>query len=91
MDVDKRVTPARLDLAAAHLEGKVTAATIRRRARGASCARCRRSACRRPTDTAGLQTQLLFGEGFTIYEEKHGWVWGQAALDGYVNGQGRSL
>src|SRR5262249_52460874 len=26
----------------------------------------------------------LFGEGFTVYEEKNGWVWGQAKLDSYV-------
>ncbi len=38
----------------------------------------------RPDSNAALETELLFGEGFTIYEEKHGWVWGQAAFDGYV-------
>ena len=83
MDFDKRVTPARLDLAAAHLEGKVTAkrfvegrvAQINRGVVGLRAA---------PTDTAGLRTQLLFGEHFTIYEDKHGWVWGQAEADGYV-------
>ncbi|HEY4263932.1 MAG TPA: hypothetical protein VGM72_01325, partial [Micropepsaceae bacterium] len=83
MDFDKRVTPARLDLAAAHLEGKVTAAKfvegrtgqVTRGVTGLQAA---------PTETAGLRTQLLFGEEFTVYEEKHGWVWGQAALDGYV-------
>jgi cell wall-associated NlpC family hydrolase len=83
VDLDKRVTPARLDLAAAHLEGQVSAkrfvegraAQVNRGVVGLHAA---------PTDTSGLRTQLLFGEHFTIYEDKHGWVWGQAALDGYV-------
>lgn len=37
-----------------------------------------------PSDRAGLSTQLLFGEGFTIYETRDGWAWGQAEVDGYV-------
>ena len=37
-----------------------------------------------PSEDSGLQTQLLYGESFTIYEEKNGWVWGQAGLDSYV-------
>ena len=37
-----------------------------------------------PVDTAPLHTQLLFGENFTVYEEKNGWVWGQSSLDSYV-------
>ena len=37
-----------------------------------------------PVADSGLETQLLFGESFTIYEERNGWVWGQAALDSYV-------
>jgi cell wall-associated NlpC family hydrolase len=83
VDFDKRVTPARLDLAAAHLEGKVTAAKFVE-GRAAQVARGVVGLHGAPTETAGLRTQLLFGEEFTIYEDKHGWVWGQAALDGYV-------
>lgn len=83
MDFDKRVTPARPDLAAAHLEGQVSAkrfvegrvGQVSRGVAGLHAA---------PTETSGLRTQLLFGEAFTIYEEKHGWVWGQSALDNYV-------
>ena len=37
-----------------------------------------------PSQDAGLQTQLMFGEHFTIYEDVDGWVWGQASLEGYV-------
>jgi hypothetical protein len=83
VDIDKRVTPARQDLAAAHLEGKVIAKRfVEGRAVQVSHGVVGLHAA--PTDTAGLRTQLLFGEHFTIYEDKHGWVWGQAALDGYV-------
>ena len=83
MDFDKRVTPARLDLAAAHLEGKVSAQRFVE-GRAAQVARGVVGLHAAPTDGAGLRTQLLFGEGFTIYEDKHGWVWGQAVLDDYV-------
>jgi cell wall-associated NlpC family hydrolase len=37
-----------------------------------------------PSQDAGLHTQLLFGEHFTVYEDKDGWFWGQAVLDDYV-------
>jgi cell wall-associated NlpC family hydrolase len=83
VDFDKRVTPARLDLAAAHLEGKVIAKRFVE-GRAAQVSRGVVGLYAAPTDTSGLRTQLLFGEHFTIYEDKHGWVWGQAALDGYV-------
>jgi cell wall-associated NlpC family hydrolase len=33
---------------------------------------------------ARLETELLLGEGFTVYDEGGGWAWGQAAGDGYV-------
>jgi cell wall-associated NlpC family hydrolase len=83
VDLDKRVTAARLDLAAAHLEGKVIAKRFVE-GRPAQVARGVMGLHAAPTETAGLRTQLLFGEGFTIYEDKHGWVWGQATLDNYV-------
>ncbi|HEX3486716.1 MAG TPA: C40 family peptidase [Micropepsaceae bacterium] len=83
MDFDKRVTPARLDLAAAHLEGKIHAAKFVE-GRTAQLTRGVAGLYGAPIDSSGLRTQLLFGESFTIYEDKLGWVWGQAALDGYV-------
>jgi cell wall-associated NlpC family hydrolase len=83
VDFDKRITPARLDLAAAHLEGKVIAKHFVE-GRVAQVARGVIGLYAAPTDTGGLRTQLLFGEDFTLYEDKHGWVWGQAAQDGYV-------
>jgi cell wall-associated NlpC family hydrolase len=37
-----------------------------------------------PDDAAGQTSQLLWGEGFTVYEEAAGWAWGQNQTDGYV-------
>ena len=37
-----------------------------------------------PSSEATLETELLFGETFAVYELKGGWVWGQAALDSHV-------
>lgn len=80
---DKRLTPARADLAAAHLKGKVKAGAyaeprIMRVARGVI------GLYANPDEHAGQQTQLLWGEKFKTYEKKNGWVWGQAELDDYV-------
>jgi len=80
---DTRVTPARPDLAAAFLKGKVAAeryaeGRVMQAARGVVELRAA------PSQNAGLHTQLLFGEHFTVFENKGGWLWGQAALDGYV-------
>jgi len=80
---DARVTPARADLAAAFLKGKVAAekfvdGDVMQIACGVVDLRAA------PSYDAGLHTQLLFGEQFTVYEDKGGWVWGQAALDDYV-------
>lgn len=80
---DRRLTPARADLAAAHLKGSVDAAAfVEGRAmvgrHGKTWIR------RRPAADAPVETELLFGETFTVYELKDGFAWGQAALDGYV-------
>ena len=80
---DTRITPARPDLAAASLKGKVAAerfvdGRVAQIARGIVDLRAG------PSQDSGLHTQLLFGEQFTVYEDKDGWVWGQATLDGYV-------
>ena len=37
-----------------------------------------------PSDDAAQDSELLFGEIFTVYERKDGWAWGQAASDHYV-------
>ena len=39
---------------------------------------------RSPRPDASLDTQLLYGESVTVYEDDDGWGWVQAARDGYV-------
>ena len=82
-EFDKRLTPARSDLAASHLKGKIAAAAYAE-GRSLQVSRGAIGLYANPVEHAGQQTQLLFGESFTAYEEKDGWVWGQADLDGYV-------
>ncbi len=81
---DPRTTPARADLAARFLEGKIAAS---RYAEGEICdvidalAPVRRD----PTPDAPLLTEALRGEHVTIYErDGEGWAWGQLESDGYV-------
>ena len=80
---DKRLTPARSDLAAAHLKDMVDAP---RYAEGEkfSVSRGRASLRVRPGDDAAQDSELLFGEIFTVYDSAQGWAWGQAANDLYV-------
>lgn len=81
---DPRLTPARSDVAAARLKGKVEAdrfvdAQPRQVRVGASVLR------EAPSFVARLETQLLYGDVFDVYDEdSDGWVWGQSQLDGYV-------
>jgi cell wall-associated NlpC family hydrolase len=81
---DPRVTPARPDLAAAHLRGKVTAARF---AEGVVREVVDAQAPLRgePYPDAQLSTEALKGERVTLYDENgEGWCWGQLASDGYV-------
>jgi cell wall-associated NlpC family hydrolase len=81
---DPRVTPARPDLAASHLEGKVAAARFvagEAREVVAPQAPLRRE----PSHGAMLDTEALMGERVVVYEEDdEGWSWGQLESDGYV-------
>ncbi len=81
---DPRITPARPDLAAKHLEGKVNAARF---VEGIEfevfdpVAPVRRA----PSHDAALDTEALKGERVTIYDrDAEGWAWGQLKSDGYV-------
>lgn len=80
---DPRLTPARADLAAAHLKRVVEAPAY---ASGVPMTgRAGRSWIRRRPETdAPVETELLFGETFTVYDTKDSFAWGQAAFDGYV-------
>ncbi len=81
---DPRLTPARPDLAAKYLEGKVKAARFvagETREIIDAIAPLRRA----PSSDAMLDTQALRGERVTIYDrDGEGWAWGQLASDGYV-------
>jgi hypothetical protein len=80
---DKRVTPARPDLAAAHLKGAVDAPRFVEGEKYSVCVG--RAALRvRPGEDAAQDSELLFGESFTVFDRAHGWAWGQAADDLYV-------
>lgn len=80
---DKRLLPARPDLAAAHLKGQVDAAHF---VEGEICAvaKGRTSLRARPGDDAPQDSELLRGEIVTVYERKNGWAWLQAKTDSYV-------
>jgi cell wall-associated NlpC family hydrolase len=81
---DPRITPARPDLAASHLRGKVQAerfvdGTVKEIIVGIAPLR------RAPSHGATMLTEALRGERVTIYEtDDEGWAWGQLARDGYV-------
>ncbi len=80
---DRRLTPARPDLAADHLRGLVNAP---RYAKGeakrviAASAPLRRS----PQADAPLETEALYGEIATVYDGSAGWAWVQLERDSYV-------
>jgi hypothetical protein len=81
---DPRLTPARPDLAAKYLEGKVKAArfVIGEEFEIADALAPLREA---PSSDAMLLTQALMGERVTIYDRNdEGFAWGQLNSDGYV-------
>ncbi len=80
---DRRLTPARPDLAAAHLEGQVEAARFVKGEAG-SLILGRASLRQLPSDGAPQDSELLRGEGVIVYERKHGWAWVQSQADSYV-------
>ena len=81
---DPRLTPARPDVAAKYLEGKVKAKRFVAGeefeiADAVAPLRCA------PSPDAELATQALKGERATIYDRNgEGWAWGQLNSDGYV-------
>jgi hypothetical protein len=84
MKFDPRTTPARPDLAAQYLEGKVAAARF---VAGTELeVRDAQAPLRRePSPDAPLDTEALHGERVTVYDENgEGWCWGQLVVDGYV-------
>jgi hypothetical protein len=81
---DRRITPARPDLAAEHLRGIVAAARYAP-GREMRVAVPVLSMSPLPQRDVPIDTQALFGEAITVYErDDEGWCWGQLAGDGYV-------
>src|SRR5258705_751862 len=81
---DPRLTPARGDLAAKYLEGKVKA---KRFVTGEEFEIADALVALRatPASDASLLTQALKGERVTVYDRNgEGFAWGQLASDGYV-------
>jgi cell wall-associated NlpC family hydrolase len=80
---DKRLTPARPDIAAAYLRGKVNALHFvegRTERIVAGVADMRGE----PSPGASITTQALRGESVQVYELEEGWAWCQLEADGYV-------
>jgi len=84
VNFDPRITPARPDLAARYLQGKVAAARfVEGEEREVIDAQAPMREA--PSPDAPLMTEALMGERVTVYEfNDEGWAWGQLADDGYV-------
>ncbi|MBQ0823265.1 NlpC/P60 family protein [Microvirga terrae] len=83
MSFDRRITPVRADLADERLRGQVeaerfTTGTVKRVASAFSPLH------RHPSREAPVDTQAIFGESATVYDEHEGWAWVQLRDDGYV-------
>jgi cell wall-associated NlpC family hydrolase len=83
LQFDKRLTPARPDLADERLRGRVEAT---RYSPGRAMRVIAPSAPvrREPRPDAPLDTEALMGEVVIVYDEDEGWAWGQLQSDGYV-------
>jgi cell wall-associated NlpC family hydrolase len=83
MSFDRRITPFRTDLADERLRGQIeaeryTAGTVKRIATSFAPLH------RHPSREAPVDTQAIFGEAVTVYDEHEGWAWVQLQEDGYV-------
>src|ERR1700692_980478 len=81
---DPRLTPARPDLAAKYLEGKVEAKRFVS-GEGFEIADALAPLREGPSSDAALLPQALKGERAILYDrDGEGWAWGQLNSDGYV-------
>jgi cell wall-associated NlpC family hydrolase len=80
---DRRLTPARADLASAALKGQVEAGRFveGRPARVTVAVAALRG---KPDLATGIDTELTYGEPVTVFDETGGFAWLQSARDGYV-------
>jgi cell wall-associated NlpC family hydrolase len=83
MSFDRRITPARADLADERLRGAVEAPRY-------STGKLMRVAAPstplrpHPSPEVSIDTEALMGERVRVYDEHEGWAWGQLESDGYV-------
>jgi hypothetical protein len=83
-DFDARLTPARPEVAAASLRGRIQAARFAE-GEASEIAVPLAPLCGAPSAEAPRLTQALRGERVTIYDRPgDGWAWGQLDRDGYV-------
>tara|TARA_R110000824_G_scaffold118960_14_gene272276 strand:+ start:410193 stop:411053 length:861 start_codon:yes stop_codon:yes gene_type:complete len=80
---DRRLNLYRDDIAAAHLRGEVNAPRFID-GEDMQVKLPIAPLLRKPEADAPMETQLIFGEIFRVYEEKDGWAFGQSAYDDYV-------
>jgi cell wall-associated NlpC family hydrolase len=80
---DRRVTPSRADLAAAHLRGLIDAPHYAE-GQGMRVVAASAPLRRAPQADASLETEALHGESVTVYDEREGWAWAQLERDHYV-------
>ncbi len=81
--LDHRINACRDDLAAAHLKGQIDVPEYsagEKRQVIAGSAHLREA----PRFDAPLETEFLFGEAVTLYDENEGWAWAQSDEDAYV-------
>jgi hypothetical protein len=80
---DPRLHAYRPDLAAVSLKGEIEAAAYVEGHPGQIAVP---STALRPVPDieAAIDTELLYGEPVTVYEEKDGWAWVRSGIDGYV-------
>lgn len=81
--LDPRRHAYRADLAAASLRGRVPSAEFVAGVK-MQVARPAVPVRRQPDPSAGLDTEALFGELVTVYDQVNGWAWVQLDGDGYV-------
>jgi Bacterial dipeptidyl-peptidase Sh3 domain/NlpC/P60 family len=80
---DRRLTPARSDLAASYLKGQVEADFFKDGS-PMEVRECIVDLRREPRPDSSVDTQVLFGERVQVYDEEEGWVWVQLHNDQYV-------
>jgi len=83
MKFDPRITPCRDGIAARSLEG-VLEAEVYLDPKAMGCTAAAAAIRAAPNASSEQMDQLLFGERFEVIEEEGGWLFGQAARDGYV-------